>query len=80
MSKSVEVNELLEGAFTRLVEINFSKCLFASHFNQAVQLKLWYRYTYIKGQLTTVRVLSQRCFDTHVDTLFALVLCITYYM
>ena len=32
MSKSVEVSELSEGAFARLVEIKFSKRPFAGHF------------------------------------------------
>ena len=42
-SKSVEVSELSEGAFARVVEINVSECPFAGHFNKPVSLKL--RYT-----------------------------------
>ena len=39
MSKSVEVPELSEGAFARLVEIEFSKRPFASLSNKAFSFK-----------------------------------------
>ena len=42
MSKSVEVSELPDLSFARRVEINFSKRLFAGHFNKAFVLKLRY--------------------------------------
>ena len=41
-SKSVEVSELSEGAFARVVEINFSEFPFAGHFNKSFSLKLRY--------------------------------------